>query len=98
MPKVPKDRLLAEMINRHKDLIFKYHDHDSLLENQVDENLTEEERKAAWEEFDNEKKGIANVPNPQIQAQILQNINPQIIQVRLDKQTFLFLSLLSGFR
>ncbi len=34
-PAVPKDRLLAEMLSRHEALIWKYHDHDSLLENQV---------------------------------------------------------------
>merc|ERR1719384_1588493 len=59
--KVPQDKLLAELVLKHKDLIWKIHDHDSLLENQVDEHLTEEERKAAWEEFENEKKGIINM-------------------------------------
>ena len=37
------------------DRIYHYHEHDSLLENKVEENLTEEERKAAWEEFEREK-------------------------------------------
>ena len=58
VPKVPKDVLLAELIRKHPKLIWKYHDHDSLLENQVDENLTEAERRAAWEEFEQEKKGL----------------------------------------
>merc|ERR1712241_1587533 len=61
--KVPQDKLLAELVLKHKDNIWKIHDHDSLLENQVDEHLTEEERKAAWEEFENEKKGIINMTN-----------------------------------
>ena len=48
-----------------------------------DENLTEEERKAAWEEFENEKKGISNFSevgelNPNL---LLSNINPAQIQV-----------------
>ncbi len=82
MPKVPKDLLLADLLKKHDTLIWKYHDHDSLLENQVDENLTEEERKAAWDEFENEKKGIVNVAsNPAIQNAILTNINPAYIQV-----------------
>ena len=49
VPKVPKDLLLAELLKKHGSMIWSFHDHDSLLENQVDENLTEEERKAAWE-------------------------------------------------
>ena len=36
--------------------ISSYHEHDSLLDHQPHQALTEEERKAAWEEFNNEKK------------------------------------------
>ncbi|XP_060067660.1 transcriptional regulator ATRX-like [Ylistrum balloti] len=59
-PELPKDHMLAEMLQSHKDWICAYHKHDSLLENQIDEELTEEERKAAWKEFEDEKKGIMN--------------------------------------
>ena len=86
MPKVPKDRLLGELLKKHEDLIWKYHDHDSLLENQTDENLSEEERKAAWEEFENEKRGFANFGNPMLQQQVMSNINPQYIQSQYRQQ------------
>uniref|UniRef100_A0A182VWQ4 Transcriptional regulator ATRX n=1 Tax=Anopheles minimus TaxID=112268 RepID=A0A182VWQ4_9DIPT len=55
MPNLPKDRLFAELLKRFDPLIYKYHEHDSLLENKEDETLNEEERKAAWEEFEQEK-------------------------------------------
>ncbi|XP_014671869.1 PREDICTED: uncharacterized protein LOC106812494 [Priapulus caudatus] len=49
---------LAELLQNFKRWIVTYHEHDSLLENRPDEGLTEEERKAAWEEYENEKKGV----------------------------------------
>ncbi|KAK9877516.1 hypothetical protein WA026_018624 [Henosepilachna vigintioctopunctata] len=54
-PLVPQDVLLAELLQHHEKSIFKYHEHQSLLANKEDETLNEEERKAAWEEFENEK-------------------------------------------
>merc|ERR1719494_1131710 len=89
IPTVPKDRLLAELVEKHKDLVWNIHNHDSLLENKVDENLTEEERKRAWEEFEQEKKGfIQQRADPmmlqQMQAaQQMQSLNPMAIQAQL---------------
>ncbi|XP_059350722.1 transcriptional regulator ATRX homolog isoform X2 [Daphnia carinata] len=57
-PLLPKDRLLAELTIQRKDWIVTYHEHDSLLENKSDEELTEAERKAAWDDFENEKRGV----------------------------------------
>ncbi|XP_036321898.1 transcriptional regulator ATRX homolog isoform X2 [Rhagoletis pomonella] len=55
IPILPKDRLFAELLSKHESLIFKYHEHDSLLENEESENLNEDERKAAWAEYEAEK-------------------------------------------
>ena len=54
----PQDRLLAEMLSDKKIWIVRYHEHDSLLENKIGEDLSEEDRKKAWEEYEAEKKGI----------------------------------------
>ena len=55
-PMKPTDNLLANILLAHKDLIITYHEHDSLLENRPEEDLSEEERKAAWAEYENEKE------------------------------------------
>ena len=34
-PMVPEDRLLAELVDKHKEMIWKLHCHESLLENKV---------------------------------------------------------------
>merc|ERR1712032_728019 len=89
IPTVPKDRLLAELVEKHKDLVWNIHNHDSLLENKVDEDLTEEERKRAWEEFEQEKKGfIQQRADPMMLAQMqaaqqMQSLNPMAIQAQL---------------
>ena len=52
---------------------------------QVDENLTEEERKAAREEYDNEKKGVGSlVGNP---AGNLANLNFNIDEIAVSEDT-----------
>ncbi|RNA34803.1 transcriptional regulator ATRX [Brachionus plicatilis] len=52
---IPDDSLLKSLLVDCKKWIAKYHEHDSLLENKLNEGLSEEERKAAWEEYENEK-------------------------------------------
>ncbi|XP_068631359.1 transcriptional regulator ATRX homolog isoform X2 [Battus philenor] len=64
LPPLPRDRLFAEMLREHDAQIYKYHEHDSLLENKEEETLSEEERKAAWEDFENEKNRPPPAPFP----------------------------------
>lgn len=54
-PNLPKDRMFALQLQKFEKTIYKYHEHDSLLENKHEETLNEEEMKAAWEEFEAEK-------------------------------------------
>uniref|UniRef100_A0AAY4DVG7 DNA helicase n=1 Tax=Denticeps clupeoides TaxID=299321 RepID=A0AAY4DVG7_9TELE len=55
-PMLPKDPFLAELLQSYKDQIFGYHEHDSLLDHKEEEALSEEDRKAAWAEYEAEKK------------------------------------------
>ncbi|RWS26955.1 Transcriptional regulator ATRX-like protein, partial [Leptotrombidium deliense] len=54
-PVLPKDNLLADLLKQHRKEIVTYKQHDSLLENRPEEDLTEDERKAAWDEWEEEK-------------------------------------------
>ena len=56
--------MLAELLTKIQEWIVQYHEHDSLLENKLEEELTEEERKAAWEEYEQEKQGLLRIPPP----------------------------------
>uniref|UniRef100_A0A3B4CTK5 DNA helicase n=1 Tax=Pygocentrus nattereri TaxID=42514 RepID=A0A3B4CTK5_PYGNA len=58
-PMLPKDPVLAELLHSFKDQIVGYHEHDSLLDHKEEEALSEEERKAAWAEYEAEKKGLS---------------------------------------
>jgi transcriptional regulator ATRX len=55
---LPPDPLLADLLKSCDKWISKYHQHDSLLENRLDEGLNEEERRNAWHEYEQEKQGI----------------------------------------
>ena len=50
--------MLTELLTTLKDWIVQFHEHDSLLENKLEEELTEDERKAAWEEYEQEKERL----------------------------------------
>ena len=50
--------MLAELMTSFKEWIVTFHEHDSLLENIIEQELSEEEKKAAWEDYEEEKKGL----------------------------------------
>ena len=48
---IPKDHLLLDLLYEHNQWIHSYHSHDSLLENKLDEGLSEEERRRGRSKF-----------------------------------------------
>lgn len=99
LPLLPKDRLFAEMLKSFEDVIYKYHEHDTLLENKEEETLDEEERKQAWEEFESEKTRPQPNPNfyPQqmMGAQFSQRVGPVTSNNIFGIRTDVLLKLLS---
>lgn len=61
---VPSDRILANTLQQLPNLIWKYHEHDKLLQNQEEEELNETEREAAWAEFQLEEQRRNEPPIP----------------------------------
>lgn len=55
IPKPPTDKILAMLLLEMKTEIFKYHEHQALLENRPDEELNEDEMKLAWDEYHQEQ-------------------------------------------
>lgn len=56
MVKLPVDEVLAAILEKCKKEIFKYHEHQNLLENRPEEQLNPEEQKLAWDEFRKEQE------------------------------------------
>uniref|UniRef100_A0A182IJF5 Transcriptional regulator ATRX n=1 Tax=Anopheles atroparvus TaxID=41427 RepID=A0A182IJF5_ANOAO len=53
-PILPADDILCLLLRLFPDKIFKYHEHDSLLENKPEQDLSEEEKKEAWSAYERE--------------------------------------------
>lgn len=59
---IPNDTLLKSLLVDCKQWIFKYHEHDSLLENKLEEGLSEDDRRLAWAEFEAERNRRPPLP------------------------------------
>lgn len=79
IPLVPQDQLLARLLQRFPELVFKYHEHDSLLENNPDEGLSEEEKRDAWLAYEREaemEKAQQSAQQPAPRMDNMLGINP----------------------
>lgn len=52
-----KDVLLAKIVGKHSNLVGGYHEHDSLLQHKLDEELLDIEKKFAWTDFGKDDAG-----------------------------------------
>ncbi|XP_067295262.1 transcriptional regulator ATRX-like isoform X3 [Pseudorasbora parva] len=60
---MPADELLVRLLQSCEQLIVSYHEHNSLLDHRQEEELSEEERRAAWDEYRAEKKAAVQISN-----------------------------------
>lgn len=56
VPNIPGDKVLADLLLKYPETIFKYHEHDSLLEKEDD--LSEEEKEIVWMRYEKEAKEL----------------------------------------
>lgn len=56
LPENPADDVLSGLVSKYADLISNWNWHDSLLQENSDEDLSNEERNEAWGEFEKEEK------------------------------------------
>nr|XP_027197711.1 transcriptional regulator ATRX homolog [Dermatophagoides pteronyssinus] len=75
------DLLICDLYRKHKDLIVSFHQHDSLLENRPEENLTEEERRAAWDEFESEIVPKNIIPTNALNPLMMNGLSQQNVQM-----------------
>ncbi|TMW42161.1 hypothetical protein DOY81_012759 [Sarcophaga bullata] len=65
-PILPQDSILARLLRNFPELVYKYHEHDSLLENKVEQELSEQEKNEAWSAYERDlqmNSEVREVPN-----------------------------------
>ncbi|KAM7351107.1 uncharacterized protein ACRADG_004087 isoform 2-T2 [Cochliomyia hominivorax] len=65
-PILPQDSILARLLRTYPELVYKYHEHDSLLENKVEQELSEQEKNEAWTAYERDlqmNSEIREIPN-----------------------------------
>lgn len=53
-PRIPVDHVLKHLLHKLPNQAFKYHDHESLLENKPEQDLNDEEINEAWQLYKQE--------------------------------------------
>ncbi|XP_017291035.1 transcriptional regulator ATRX [Kryptolebias marmoratus] len=79
-PILPKDSVLAQLLQTCKDQIVSYHEHESLLDHKQEEELSEAERKAAWAEYEAESNP-ASLPVSTTQDSLDKETNEKLLDL-----------------
>ncbi|XP_038152964.1 transcriptional regulator ATRX-like isoform X2 [Cyprinodon tularosa] len=79
-PILPKDSILAQLLQICKDWIVSYHEHQSLLDHKQEEELSEADRKAAWAEYEAESNKT-NAPTGSNQDGLQTKTNEQLLEI-----------------
>lgn len=73
---VPVDKLLAGLLLAYPSIIYKYHEHDSMLENKTEDELNEQEKQEAWDDYIKENESQPTLAtNNQTLAEVRQNVS-----------------------
>lgn len=84
---IPDDQILAQQLEKFDYFLHDYHYHDSLLQNE-DDNLSLEEMKLAWDEYNGQTSGTSSAKNMIEFSSLLGNIITQTI-ISLKKRSSL---------
>ncbi|XP_040005999.1 transcriptional regulator ATRX-like isoform X2 [Xiphias gladius] len=77
---LPKDKVLAQLLQTCKDQIVSYHEHESLLDHKQEEELSEAERKDAWAEYEAESN-TASISVSSSQETLDMKTNEQLLEM-----------------
>ncbi|XP_068456969.1 transcriptional regulator ATRX-like [Clinocottus analis] len=75
---LPKDDILAQLLQKCKDQIVSFHEHESLLDHKQEEELSEAERKDAWAEYEAES---SNLPASVNQNTLVTKTNEELLEL-----------------
>lgn len=83
-PLMPTDEILKALLHQYPERAFSYHNHDSLLENKPEQDLSEEEIKEAWQLYEQESRGVpANRPMGGPQMPLLNDLTASMYNANL---------------
>ncbi|KAF7688995.1 transcriptional regulator ATRX-like isoform X2 [Silurus meridionalis] len=82
----PADKVLAVLLQCCGEAIVSFHEHDSLLGHRVEEELSMEERKEAWEEYKLEETRVSAQDSGELWRKSNQELKAMLESGRMDPQ------------